>query len=123
MVKVERSMPAPESLAIEAGKANGSYKEKDVIERLEQVFNGKCYICEIKPLSDPQVEHLKPHKGGRYPERKFDWDNIFLSCPHCNNIKSQDKYDDNVIDCYKNVAKEKGIDLYCYSKRYRYIVS
>ena len=99
MVKVKRSMPAPESLKIESRKHSGSYKERDVIDRLERDFNGKCYICGIKPISDPQVEHLRPHKGGRYPDRKFDWNNLFLVCPHCNNVKNQEKYDDNVIDC------------------------
>ena len=30
----------------------------DVIERLEKDFNNKCYICEMKELQDPNVEHL-----------------------------------------------------------------
>lgn len=34
MVKVERSFPVPESLAVEARKANGKYDRQDVIERL-----------------------------------------------------------------------------------------
>ena len=39
MVKVKRSVPAPDSLAIEARKVNGSYKEKDVVERLKKRFS------------------------------------------------------------------------------------
>ena len=42
MVKVERSFPAPESLAVEAAKINGSYKEKDVTERLKKDFYDNC---------------------------------------------------------------------------------
>ena len=44
MVKVERSFPAPASLAEEKKKANGSYSKPDVIERLEKDFHNKCYI-------------------------------------------------------------------------------
>ena len=101
MVKVVRSYPAPESLAVEAAKKNGSYKEKDVVERLKSDFNDKCYICEIKDLQDPEVEHLLPHKNGMYPERKFDWDNLFWACGHCNKVKNNEKYDDGIIDCCK----------------------
>ena len=64
-------------------------------------FHDKCYICELKNLQDPQVEHLLPHKNGKYPERKFDWNNLFLSCGHCNSVKNQKKYDEGIIDCCK----------------------
>ena len=97
MVKVERSFPAPSSLAVEAVKKNGSYEKPDVVERLRQDFHNKCYICELKELQDPQVEHLMPHKNGRYPERKYDWNNLFWACGHCNNVKNQNKYDAGIV--------------------------
>ena len=50
-------------------------------------------------MQDIQVEHLLPHKNGQYPERKFDWDNLFPSCPHCNQVKNQKKFDEGIIDC------------------------
>ncbi len=101
MVKVKRSFPAPESLAEEAKKAGGRYDKPDVIERLEKDFHNKCYICEMKELQDPNVEHLLPHKNGKYPERKFDWENLFWSCGHCNGIKKNSRYDEGIIDCCK----------------------
>ncbi|MCI9174917.1 MAG: hypothetical protein HFH49_08225 [Lachnospiraceae bacterium] len=101
MVKIERSFPAPESLAKEAEKINGSYNKPDVVERLRKDFYNKCYICEIKDLQDPNVEHLRPHKNGKYPERKFDWENLFWSCGHCNGIKNNGKYDSGILDCCK----------------------
>lgn len=101
MVKIERSFPAPESLAEEAEKANGKYDKEDVIERLQKDFHNKCYICEMKGLQDPNVEHLLPHKNGKYPERKYDWENLFWSCGHCNGIKNNGKYDEGIIDCCK----------------------
>lgn len=99
MVKIERSFPAPESLEIESKKVSGSYSEPDVIERLQQDFHDKCYICELDKLQDPQVEHLLPHLNGKYPERKFNWNNLFWACGHCNGIKNQKIYDEGIIDC------------------------
>lgn len=101
MIKIERSYPAPKSLEIESKKANGRYDGIDVVQQLRTDFHNKCYICGIAPLQDPQIEHRLPHKNGKYPDRKFDWDNLFLSCGHCNNIKNQDIYDDYVLDCCK----------------------
>lgn len=89
MVKVERSFPAPASLALESQKANGSYSMPDVVKQLKEDFHNKCYICELNELQDAQVEHLLPHLDGKYPKRKFDWNNLFWSCGHCNNVKNQ----------------------------------
>lgn len=102
MVKVERSFPAPNSLAEEAKKATGKYDKPDVMERLIKDFHNKCYICEMKELQDPNVEHLLPHKNGKYPERKFDWENLFWSCSHCNSVKNNEKYDKGIMDCCKD---------------------
>ena len=99
MVKVTRSPNPPPSLAVESKKKSGSYRQPDVIERLNQDFHGKCYLCEIAPLQSVEVEHLRSHQNGKYPERKFDWNNLFLSCPHCNSVKNQRKYDERILDC------------------------
>jgi uncharacterized protein (TIGR02646 family) len=106
MVKVDRTFPAPESLERESKKKTGSYSEPDVVEQLKKDFHNKCYICEINELQDPQVEHLLPHKDGKHPERKFDWNNLFWACGHCNNVKNQRKYDNGIIDCCKEDPEE-----------------
>jgi hypothetical protein len=95
MVYLEKSQPAPTSLAVEKQKANGDYKKEDVLERLKNDFKNKCYICELKAPTSINVEHFKPHKGDI--DKKFDWNNLFLSCAHCNNTKL-DKYD-NILNC------------------------
>ena len=99
MIKIERTPTAPPSLAVESKKACGSYREPDVIEQLKKDFHGKCYICELDDLTDIQVEHLLPHHNRRIKERVFDWNNLFYSCPHCNNIKKESKYDEKILDC------------------------
>lgn len=106
MVKVKRSFPAPESLAEEAKRVAGRYDKPDVVKRLKDDFHNKCYICEMKELQDPNVEHLLPHKNGKYPERKYDWENLFWSCSHCNGIKNKGKYDEGIIDCCKQDPEE-----------------
>ncbi len=106
MVKVIRSFPAPESLAEEAKKAHGECNKPDVIERLKKDFDNKCYICEMKELQDPNVEHLLPHKNGKYSERKFDWENLFWACGHCNSVKNNGKYDEGIVDCCKQDPEE-----------------
>ena len=93
-------MPPP-SLAKEAQKACGSYAGKDVMEQLKHDFHDKCYICELKP-SDVEVEHLLPHYNRTIKERIFDWNNLFLSCRHCNGIKNRREYDEKIIDCCRD---------------------
>ena len=99
MVYFEKSQPAPDCLNIEKAKASGDYKGTEVLERLKTDFKNKCYICEHKEPTTINVEHFKPHKGDK--DLKFDWNNLFWSCSHCNNTKS-DNFN-NILDC-TNVA-------------------
>lgn len=85
MLFFEKSQPAPDCLAQEKTKARGDYKCGDVLSRLQHDFKNKCYICETKAPTAINVEHFRPHKGDM--DRKFDWNNLYLSCAHCNNIK------------------------------------
>lgn len=99
MIKVERSLIPPASLAIEEKKKNGSYRCKDVIDALARDFHEKCYLCEMKPVSDPEVEHLLPHHNRSIKERVFDWNNLFYACSHCNSVKNKKEYEEGIIDC------------------------
>ncbi len=115
MVKIERSPTPPASLAIEKGK-NGSYNERDVVEQLQKDFHGKCYICELKDLTDIEVEHLYPHHNRQIIERVFDWNNLFYACPHCNRIKNHRKYDDMILDCCAMDPEEYLYHIYMEKK-------
>ena len=107
MVKIDRNPIPPPSLAIEKQKVNGDYNKADVIQQLKEDSHGKCYLCELGSLSDPEVEHLRPHHGRKIAERVFDWNNLFYACPHCNNLKKEAKYDDKIIDCCIEDPEEK----------------
>lgn len=95
MVYFEKSQPAPDCLEIEKAKANGDYKCVNVLELIKKDFKNKCYICEFKEPISINVEHFKPHKGDK--NLKFDWDNLFWSCSHCNNIKLGNY--GNILNC------------------------
>ena len=100
MVKCEKYPIAPQSLAIEKKKGkNGKYNMPDVMSQLAKDFSKKCYICELGDIQDPEVEHLVPHHNSQDIDAKFDWNNLFLSCRHCNGIKNHTKYDGKIINC------------------------
>lgn len=106
MIKVERKTTEKAKRAINALKIekarNGSYNTSEVNEALREMFHGKCYICENKQITSYQIEHLVPHRGNI--DLKYDWNNLFLACAHCNNIKL-DKFDP-IIDCTKENVEE-----------------
>lgn len=99
MVKIERTTAPPASLEIQKKLKYGSYSEPDVLRQLKVDFHGKCYLCELGPLSDVEVEHLRPHYGRKRKELVFDWNNLFYSCRHCNSMKKSSRYDDHILDC------------------------
>lgn len=92
MFKVNRTYPAPISLSRMV-----NYDGIDVHEALQDCFFGKCYICENKNPLDINIEHFNPK--GNDKQKTFDWDNLYLSCARCNNIKLA-KFD-NLLDCCK----------------------
>ncbi len=110
MVKILRSPTPPASLVAEKEKANGSHRCEDVVKQLVHDFHNKCYICELKGLQDPEVEHLIPHENDKYHDLRFDWNNLFLSCGHCNGNKNNGEYARKVIDC-TTVDPEDHIDF------------
>ena len=71
---------------IQGTKKDGDYKCRCVLRILRDDFKNKCYICERKDIADINVEHFKPHRN-KNRDLKFDWNNLFYACGHCNNIK------------------------------------
>lgn len=107
MIKIERKQTEKNALAESdlkiAKETRSSYNTENVNMALRDTFHGKCYICEYKGSTSYQIEHLIPHKEDI--ELKYDWNNLFWSCAHCNNIKS-DKYTP-IIDCTKADVEKK----------------
>ena len=99
MVKIEKT-EAPGKITCDA-----DYRKDPVFRRIYDDFHGKCYLCEFKTTSF-RVEHIVPRDSN--PEIAHDWDNLFLACPHCNEIKG--KTYNNIIDCTK-IDPEDVIDI------------
>ena len=101
MIRIERKNTPKAQLAIadlqKAYKSGGTYNTDNVNVAFKEMFHGKCYICENKAITSYQIEHLIPHRENK--ELKYDWQNLFWSCAHCNNIKLA-KYKP-ILDCTK----------------------
>ncbi|MEA3553286.1 MAG: HNH endonuclease [Campylobacterota bacterium] len=87
MIYFKKSQPSP--------TITKSHNTPEIVQRLTEDFHNKCYICEEKAPKDINVEHFIAHQGDE--TLKLDWNNLFLSCSHCNNIKSNDY--NNLLNC------------------------
>ena len=85
MIKLTKRPAPPQPIATEK-----DYRSNPNFNALVEDCFGKCYICEDRATT-LNVEHRVPHRGDDL--LKYDWQNLFLSCGHCNNIKG-DSYDD-----------------------------
>jgi hypothetical protein len=103
MVYFQKSQPAPNILR--------NYNIPEVLQRLEQDFKNKCYICEQKEATNINIEHFVAHQGD--DNLKYDWNNLFLSCSHCNNIKLNNY--NNLLNCTIS-TDEVDIALHYYCK-------
>ena len=100
MVKYNRNDTEKSRAAIEtlkrAKSSRSSYNTPEVIAALKEMFYGKCYICENKEgISSFQIEHLNAHRGNI--DLKYNWNNLFLACAHCNNTKNANY--EPILDC------------------------
>ncbi|MBF0538218.1 MAG: HNH endonuclease [Nitrospirae bacterium] len=110
MVNIERSYPEPD--------------KSDVLKRLHTDFKNKCYICEYTPInSGMEVEHFVPQSCGK--ELKFQWDNLFFACRHCN-ITTSTRYntnDDNkILNCTNSQHDVVNWIKYEYDINYEFTV-
>lgn len=107
MIKVERRLTQKAQKAIEslqaARETKGTYNTPEVNSALWEMFHGKCYICENKQVTSYQIEHLVSHRGNL--DLKYDWNNLFLACAHCNNTKLG--LYEPIIDCTKENVEER----------------
>ena len=106
MIKIERrSMEKTRRAVVDLKKAKqvgSTYNTESVNLALREVFYGKCYICENKDVTSCQIEHLISHHENK--ELKYDWENLFWACAHCNNTKA-DRYEP-ILDCTKESVEK-----------------
>jgi hypothetical protein len=91
MVKLQKSL-LPIGVEI---RTELDYRRDPVFSMIRDDCCNKCYICEEKGATSLEVEHRVSQLAD--PSRKYDWNNLLLSCRHCNRIKGS-QYN-NVLDC------------------------
>lgn len=66
------------------------YRKKEVKESLQTMYAEKCCYCEatITNVAFEDIEHRKPKAKNLFPHLAFEWKNLHLACPKCNNTKS-----------------------------------
>lgn len=72
MINVIRDQPAPPSLALQ-----NSHRDTDVIDALQLVFKGKCYLTK-KVFDSPnemEIDHFIPQN--ERPDLIFEWENLY----------------------------------------------
>lgn len=70
---------------------SAKYAHKEIRMRLGECSSDKCFYCETKLLGHPrEVDHFVEVSIDH--SKAFDWENLYLSCPNCN-----DKVNHNVI--------------------------
>jgi len=87
MIKLNKQQ-CPNSTALRS-----NYKHPAIKLAVKNDSFEKCIYCESKIIHVyfGDVEHIKPKS--KFPELKFDWDNLGYVCAQCNNKKS-DEWDE-----------------------------
>lgn len=93
--ETEKSKAAVQSLAREKQKKKGTYNTPEVNAALQELFLGKCYLCESKDVTAYEIEHLV--SAGKEQDLRYEWHNLFLACAHCNSTKR--KRHEPILDC------------------------
>jgi len=99
----------PECLSHQMTLRTGKYDCGNVAELLSKDFKNKCYICEDNNVTNMNIEHFVPKSLGR--DHKFNWDNLFFACRHCNGIKSDDfntTSNNQILNCLVGSANVLG---------------
>jgi uncharacterized protein (TIGR02646 family) len=87
------------------------YKRADVHNSLAYMYRGLCCYCEseIGVVAFEHIEHRKPKR--RFPASCFDWSNLHLACPKCNQAKG-DKWVARhpILDAVADIPIGKHLD-------------
>ena len=67
--------------------AINKYRHDEIKASLVAMFHGKCAYCEsqITHVTYGDIEHFCPKSNPLYAHQIFEWENLLLSCPICNN--------------------------------------
>ncbi len=96
MIKLEREgCPNPDALT-------NDYTYRENKEALLRSTFYKCMYCESKILHIDygDIEHIKPKS--KFPQFKYDWENLGIACVKCNRENKKDLYHPDFIDPFQD---------------------
>jgi len=76
---------------------NGLPINRALAARLEEMAGNHCNYCDGYPLkttSRQTIDHFRPKE--RFPALAFRWDNLFLACDRCQQVK-RDRFDEDLL--------------------------
>lgn len=98
----ERRKKRPDPRRI--SRLENRYNCSDVRIALAEMYRGLCCYCEaeIGVVAFEHIEHRRPK--ARFPRYCFDWDNLHLGCPKCNQAKGK-KWDEKkpILDAVTDI--------------------
>lgn len=95
-----------------AESALNGYRHPDVKDSISIETRNKCAYCEGKILSLHwgDVEHIRPKD--QFPDERLQYENLTLSCPKCNNNKSNYYSDEQpIINPYNDEPSDHIVAL------------
>ncbi|WP_353570628.1 retron system putative HNH endonuclease [Candidatus Albibeggiatoa sp. nov. BB20] len=95
----------------EKNNAIQHYRHEEIKQDIQAFSYDKCVYCEskISHVASSHIEHFYPKS--LYPQGTFDWENLFLACPSCNQSKGNFDTKQNLI---VNPAKDNPEDFFIY---------
>jgi len=105
MERVEQGAEIPDSMW-------NRYNQPDVKQQIVTDAYSKCAYCESKiaHVTFGDIDHLRPKK--RFPTTTYEWSNLLLACPRCNN-KKRDNYNE-VVPPVNPVTEDPAAFLIAY---------
>ncbi len=107
MINVDRDPKPPPSLQSLIIK---TYRNEDVLEKLESTFFSKCYLSEEKHNNAwiMDIDHF--HSQAEFPDRIHDWSNLYPINPAANQSKPKKTPEGGYLDpCDPSDDVEKEI--------------
>jgi uncharacterized protein (TIGR02646 family) len=65
---------------------------------LREISKKHCFYCDAYPTKSygERIDHFKPKSNSLYYEDVCRWENLYLSCEHCNSHKKE-HFDENLL--------------------------
>ncbi|MCR9101397.1 MAG: hypothetical protein NXI25_15660 [bacterium] len=82
-------------------EGRGFHLRKKLLPVLLEMTKKHCAFCDYYPLSEElinpiPIEHFFPKSKNKFPEKAYEWRNLFPSCNGCTS-KKKDRFDEQLL--------------------------